>query len=155
MRTRLALAPVVLLAGLSLAACSSTATTTDAPASASDGPSFDEADDTPLGSDPTTWAPQMIQPGEVSKVVDGQFLILGGLPQITHEQHIDVATSDKHVVTLEQTGPDSYAMVEAMNPGEATISVYLDSDFDKEHGAMTGDPIATYDIEVLGEVAAQ
>lgn len=144
MRNRLVIVPTVLLAGVTLAGCTSAAST--APSASPTAASTN----VPMpGSDPRTWAPQTVQPGE-STVQAGQYLILGGLSVNDATQGIGVVSNDEQIMVVTQSGPDDFAMAQALRPGKVVLEVHTNSDFDPISEQFVGTPLATYTFTVEG-----
>lgn len=146
MRNRLALLPSALVIGLVLTACASSNTNGTTPAGSV---ATSVAESQLLGSDPRTWVPQTIEPGSHT-VQAGQFLILEGLSIHAPTESIGVSTSDKQVVVVTQSGPDDYAMVQALRPGTSVVTVFVRSDFNPVTEQADGEVLGTFILTVEG-----
>jgi len=142
MRIRYVTTAVLMSSALFLTGCASGGDTETATESTVVTPSIDASTIDVLGGDTSTWSPEIISQGE-SEVFKGQFLVLD-LPEIPDGKDMNVFTSDDNIVSLTQVGPDAYAVIEARELGEATVTVY----FHNAGETPKGEADTVFDVKV-------
>lgn len=148
-RTRAVIAAAAVVAATAaLAGCSSpsenAAAASTAPTAAAASPSA------MVGTDPGTWSPLHVDgrnDGQTISMVPGQVLLVDVIH--TEDSDLDVSSSDPNVaeVIVPTDANGEAPVVQAKNPGTATITVTSVNDEEDEPAALA----ATYTIEVTAQ----